>query len=227
MKKKNYNENYFEKIDTEDKAYFLGFICADGCILNNTKTYRYQLTLKIHIKDEDILKHFINCINGEMKIWKHKKGEMVEIKFSGKKIINDLFNLGVTPNKTFNLVYPKINKDIERHFLRGFFDGDGCIRVNKDKRDNSERGDLRIVSGSTNLLESLNQKFNNVFKTNINKLYGPKNKKYKFIGWSSMGDIENIYHGFYNDSNFFLQRKKDIFDKVIDIIKNKQKYRKK
>ena len=54
MKKKKYNENYFENIDTEDKAYFLGFICSDGCIENNKKTYRYQVTLKLHNKDKYI-----------------------------------------------------------------------------------------------------------------------------------------------------------------------------
>lgn len=37
MRKKVYNENYFEKIDSEDKAYFLGLIAADGCIINNEK----------------------------------------------------------------------------------------------------------------------------------------------------------------------------------------------
>ena len=42
MKKKKYNENYFETIDSEDKAYFLGFIFADGCITNDVKKYRYQ-----------------------------------------------------------------------------------------------------------------------------------------------------------------------------------------
>jgi hypothetical protein len=62
MKRKKYNENYFEKIDSEDKAYFLGLICADGCILNNKKTYRYQVALKLHIKDIEILKTFIKCI---------------------------------------------------------------------------------------------------------------------------------------------------------------------
>ncbi len=55
MRKKIYNENYFETIDSEDKAYFLGFIFADGCVTNDSKKYRYQLTLKLHSKDVGIL----------------------------------------------------------------------------------------------------------------------------------------------------------------------------
>jgi len=226
MIRKNYNENFFKIINTEDRAYFLGLIYSDGSIVNDKKIKRYQLALKLHTKDKHILNDFIKCVNGEMEIWKHKQREMVEIKLSGKKLINDLENLGLHQNKTFTLEYPNIDEKLERHFLRGYFDGDGCIRLNKDKRDGSERGDLRIVSGSINMLDSINKKMNNLFGTKLNKLYGPKNKNYKYIGWSSMDDIEKIHKGFYNDSNFYLSRKKIIFDNIIEIIKNKQKYRK-
>ena len=227
MKRKKYNENYFEKIDSEDKAYFLGLICADGCILNNKKTYRYQVALKLHIKDIEILKTFIKCIDGEMEIWKHGQRDMVELKLSGKKMVNDLSNLGITNNKTFFLKYPNILEHLERHFLRGYFDGDGCIRIKEDKRDNTFRGDFRIVGGSYEMLNKINERMNKLFGTNINKLYGPKNKSYKFIVWSGMSDIENIYNGFYYESNFFLLRKKHTFDEVNQLLKNKQKYRKK
>jgi DNA-binding transcriptional regulator WhiA len=227
MKKKIYNENYFESIDSEDKAYFLGLILADGSVTNNEEKYRYQLTLKLHNRDRDILENFIKCIDGEMDIWKNNKREMSEIFLSGKKLISDLEVLGVTPNKTFSVKYPIIDEKLEKHFLRGYFDGDGCIRVNKDKRDGTMRGDLRIVSGSVDMLNKINERMNLLFGTNINKLYGPKNKQYRFIGWAGMKDIENIYNGFYSDCNFFIQRKKIIFDSVMEIIKNKQKYRKK
>jgi hypothetical protein len=227
MKKKVYNENYFEKIDSEDKAYFLGFIFADGSIINDVNKFRYQVTLKLHIKDKHILESFIESINGEMLLWKHNQRDIVEVKFSGKKMVNDLINLGVIQNKTFTLQYPTINESLERHFLRGYFDGDGCIRISYDKRDNTKRGDLRIVSGSLDMLNKINERMNILFGVNINKLYGPKNKNFKYIGWAGMSDIEKIYHAFYDDSALFLNRKKIIFDEVIEIIKNKKKYRKK
>jgi len=227
MKKKGYNENYFEIIDTEDKAYFLGFICADGCVLNDAKTYRYQLNLKIHKKDEHILQELLKYTNGEMEIWRHEKRNMSQIAFSGKKMIEDLEIHGVIPKKTFMVEYPQIKEDLERHFLRGYFDGDGCIRINTDKRDNSKRGDLRIVGGSMGMLNKINERMNILFGTNLNKLYGPKNKDYKFIGWAGMTDIEKIYHGFYDDSSLYLTRKKTIFDEVMTEIVNKKKYRKK
>lgn len=227
MRKKTYNENYFENIDSEDKAYFLGLIAADGCIINNKKKYRYMLCLKLHKKDIHILKSFKESIGSEKKIWCSKKRDMCEVTISGKKMINDLIKLGLDSNKTFVLKYPEIEEKLEKHFLRGYVDGDGCIRINTDKRDNSKRGDLRIVSGSIDILNKINERMNVLFNTNINKLYGPKNANYKYIGWAGMTDIEKIYYGLYEGSNLFLYRKKIIFDEVMKTIKNKQKYRKK
>ena len=54
-----------------------------------------------------------------------------------------------------------------------------------------------------------------------------RKKEYKFIGWAGMSDIEKIYNGFYSETDLFLNRKKIIFDSVINEIKNKIKYRKK
>lgn len=227
MRKKKYNENYFEVIDSEDKAYFLGLIYADGCLINDTKNFRYRLVLKLHTKDKHILEELVSFIDGEMKVWNHGQRDMCEIGFSGRKIISDLESIGLMQNKTFNLKYPLMEKALERHFLRGYFDGDGCIRINSDKRDNSRRGDLRIVGGSLNFLEDMNHRMSDLFGVNLNKLYGPKDKEYKFIGWAAMKDIERIHEGFYKDTNLFLLRKKVIFDDVVKIIKNKKKYRKK
>jgi hypothetical protein len=162
-----------------------------------------------------------------MKLWFHGQREMCEVNLSGKKIINDLENKGVYPKKTFTIKYPDIDEKLERHFLRGYFDGDGCVRVNTDKRDGNKRGDLRIVGGSMDMLNKINERMNKLFNTSINKLYGPKDKDYGFIGWAGMADIEKIYNGFYNETDLFLTRKKIIFDSVINEIKNKTKYRKK
>lgn len=225
MKKYKYDEDYFNIIDTEEKSYFLGLIASDGCVINNE--VRKMLTLKLHIKDKHILESMLLSIKSEGKIWYHNQRNICEIKFSGEKIVKDLEKYHITPNKTKIITYPEIDPNFDKHFIRGYFDGDGCIRINIDKRDNSIRGDLRIVSGSISMLESINQKMNCLFNTNMNKLYGPKDKDFKYIGWAGMTDIEKIYYGMYGNSKIFLKRKKEIFDNVIELIKNKKKYRKK
>ena len=216
MIRKKFNEDYFKTIDTPDKAYFLGFIYADGCLIDNPKEYRYKLNIKIHNKDEDILKKFISLLDSEVEIWRSNHREISEIGFSSKKMINDLKKIGLHPNKTYTISYPKIDENLERHFLRGYFDGDGCIRINEDKRDNSKRGDLRIVGGSVNFINTLNERMGKLFGVNVNKLYGPKNKEYKFVGWAGMSDIEKIYNGFYSETDLFLNRKKIIWKEIIN-----------
>ena len=94
MRKKVYNENYFEKIDSEDKAYFLGLIYSDGCIVNNQDEYRYKITLKLHTKDKHILEDFIKSVRGEMSLWFHGQRDICEVSLSGKKIVKDLEEKG-------------------------------------------------------------------------------------------------------------------------------------
>jgi intein-encoded DNA endonuclease-like protein len=222
MRRKEYNQNYFENIDSEDKAYFLGFIYADGSLITDK---RNSLYIKVHTKDSHIIETFINCINGEMIPWKSKSRDIIQVSVSGKKIIDDLLKIGLHQNKTFTLKYPKIPIELERHFIRGFFDGDGCIRVKTDSRDGAKVGDMRFVCGSIDMLNTINERMNFLFGAKKNLLYG-SNKNYKYLGWGAMSDIERIYSGFYQDSNFYLKRKKETFDEVLSIIKDKIKYRK-
>jgi hypothetical protein len=112
------NENYFETIDTEDKAYFLGLIYSDGCLINNQDEYRYKITLKLHTKDKHILEDFIKSVSGEMSLWFHGQRDTCEVSLSGKKIVKDLEEKGLHPNKTFTIKYPEISEELERHFLK-------------------------------------------------------------------------------------------------------------
>lgn len=82
----DFNENYFEKIDTEDKAYFLGFIMADGCILKNRNT----LKIIIHKKDKHILEDFSKCIDFKGSIYTPlTRNHMCSISMSNIKLKND------------------------------------------------------------------------------------------------------------------------------------------
>lgn len=84
-----------------------------------------------------------------------------------------------------------------------------------------------VVGGSIEMIEKLNERMCLLFNLNKNKLFGPRNKEYKYISWSGMTDVERIYTGFYRESNFYLERKKATFDEVMNIIENKKRYRKK
>lgn len=141
MSKYIYNKDYFEIINSEDKAYWLGFLQADGCI---TRFYKgselrsMSLEVTLSEKDKEHLEKFNHCLESNVPI-KEKS-----VKLSGKqyksfrlvinctKLCYDLINLGCTPQKTYTIKFPneqQVPKKFIRDFLRGFFDGDGCISI--------------------------------------------------------------------------------------------------
>lgn len=114
------NEKYFDKIDTEEKAYILGFISADGCLTNK------GLNITINKKDIQTLNKIKSAINSNADL-KYLSNNRISLSLYSTKLINSLHKLGLTPNKTFTLTIPKINNDLLNHYLRGYFDGDGYM----------------------------------------------------------------------------------------------------
>ena len=143
MSKYTYNKDYFKVIDTEDKAYWLGFLYADGCVLenhrsSNNKLKNMVLELSLCYEDKKHLEKFIHCIDGNIPIkertvkYDGKEYKSVRVNVCCTELCRDLCNLGCTPRKTLNLKLPDydiVPMELYRHFLRGLFDGDGCISI--------------------------------------------------------------------------------------------------
>ncbi len=147
--------NYFEIIGTKEKAYWLGFLFADGWMyIRKNKPDTRQLGIEIHKKDEGIIDRFLKSLKAEG-IEKHyrKNNDMVYIKVGNKKLTKDLINHGVVPNKSKTIKFPNLNsRELELAFLLGYYDGDG-------KKDTT-----RIASGSKKFLEKIKEKFQLEFK---------------------------------------------------------------
>lgn len=117
------NESFFEIIDTEEKAYFLGFLYADGALYKDK-----SVSLDLNKKDLEILYKFKDVLNYSKPLKKYNDKAAVVI--NSHKMYNDLIKLGCTERKTFTLKYPTDNsipKELTHHFIRGVFDGDGCV----------------------------------------------------------------------------------------------------
>ena len=136
----NYNETVFDIIDTEEKAYWLGFLYADGCVTNKTKRHCVELSLKAddveHLwKFNDFL-GFNRSLN-KVKIGNAKCGSVVckrcRITVCGKHICDSLEKLGCVPQKSLILKFPDNSifkyPELIYDFIRGYIDGDGSIRV--------------------------------------------------------------------------------------------------
>ena len=137
-----FDNTIFDSIDTEEKAYWLGFIFADGTInsspLEINKKPKYTIEISLKADDFHHLKKFNTFMkykkNG-VKIQDAKCGKVIckrcRWTITDKHLWETLNNYGCTPKKSLTLKFPDENifksKDLIRHFIRGYFDGDGCF----------------------------------------------------------------------------------------------------
>lgn len=199
--------NAFDHIDTEDKAYLLGFICADGCIYKDC-----CLAIDIHKKDIkvlELLKRVLQC--KELPIRPHSQNKnIVGIYIWNKQLVASFKKLGITERKSFTISMPKnIPVDLQKHFWRGVIDGDGCIYLKeRNNKQNKPTFTVTLV-GSKQLMED----YINFLKTlNIKPLpkIEPQNKIWCVVICSknAITFCKKIYE---NNKAFCLQRKKEKF----------------
>ncbi len=208
------NHDYFESIDTEEKAYWLGFLFADGCI-RKTKSGS-QLVLKLSVKDEEHLKLFKGNINSEHKIDYYlsktvsKKGtpstsDNCVIRINSNKLIEDLINQGCTPRKTFTINKPTIDEKFYKDFIRGYYDGDGNFFYS----EKTKMSVVTIVCASEKFREFLIEEISKI--PNIGKIHEDK-EKYNIKIVNIVGIISFLDY-VYKESNIHLERKKEYYEK--------------
>ena len=185
--KEPFKENFFENIDSEEKAYFLGFLMADGNVYVR-KQSQPCIRLEISVKD---------CCS---------------LKVHSCKMFNDLGKLGVIPNKTKHEIIPNINQDMMRHFIRGFFDGDGwCTNTTSHGKRKGSRKCIGFVS-NYEFLDNLNIILNSEIGTRINKVV--ERIGCSMLLYSSKKDVESLREYMYNDATIYLKRKYDSCYKI-------------
>ena len=198
------NENYFEKIDSSDKAYFLGFMLTDGNISLNENTIRLSLSSK----DEEILNIFKEKTGNENKICIREDEKHSERTFQlrSKKWKDDLAKYGVVPQKTSISEMPVLSTDMMPHLIRGMIDGDGWISFNSHQIGFC--GNEKTVNQLKDyLVKTLNVYDVKVIHTSENLWQ---------ITWASQKDIEKIGNYIYqNKDNCFLSRKYNNFLQII------------
>lgn len=211
------DEHFFDIIDTEEKAYFLGILYADGTNSIN----RGEVSLRLQENDVEILKTLNNLIQPSkpvgyipQKTKKHKNCRRLTI--NSKKISNKLNEFGMTPNKTFKLTYPTwLDDDLYRHFIRGYFDGDGCVTFNKINQQlciSFTGTDNMMLSIQKILMKSL--KFS---KTKLSNRFPERNNNTRSLLYFGNGNSRKFYEYLYGDSKIYMVRKKNKFEKHLKL----------
>lgn len=206
------NENYFEKIDTEQKAYWLGFLIADG--------YNSGKFIRVDIQDEGHLEKFRNeiYINNDMPVRKKKNiinnKDIFYLTIQDPKILNDVEKLGVVNKKSMITKYPDIGSEYDKYFIRGIFDGDGCLTYSMD--GNYRRYTFSIV-GSYYLMKSLQSI---ISENNVNVRFRKMKTIYE-IYIRGNRQIIKVLDWLYEETNIHLNRKYEKYKEMLNYYKNK------
>lgn len=210
MSKLKLDIDFFKEIDTPQKAYWLGFIAADGSINKSNG----KLTLISH--DEEVITKFKKHINSEHIISHkfvhdkrtNKNYERYTIQITNALFVNNLIKQGITNQKTDYFLFPKIKEKYYGYFIAGLFDGDGSIRLLKNKTIS-----INLISTKETLdfiLDFLYKNFN-VKKPPLYKVTKNKQNVYKFFLYKNAIIFLDFIYGDKNLSDMFLQRKYKIY----------------
>ena len=205
------NDEYFDNIDTQNKAYFLGFLFADG----NNCMQKTTISLSLQEKDRDILEKLIidagsnkplRFISSERK---RNNGEWYNYKdkyaltVCNKHLCERLSELGCVPNKSLVLKFPDyLSDEMLPHFIRGYFDGDGCIVDAKSGNHN-----INLTSTKDFCISVQNIVFNLFCMKSY--IYPASNKNGITYVWTlrKKHDVKTFLDWIYKDAELYLERK--------------------
>lgn len=203
------NQDYFKIIDTEEKAYWLGFIYADGNVYLNEKDRRSVFNFNLKGSDEYMIEKLKKCISytGPIFTKKYKNPKYNSAKginVGNKELCINLINLGCVPRKSCIIKFPtykQVPQNLYHHFLRGYFDGDGSVGIYSTNKSVS-------IASSHEFIKSWNDFFFILFGK---QGYIYNRGKFSTIRYSSKNLFLKFRNFFYQDATIFLERKHKIF----------------
>ena len=216
------NENYFDNIDNEHKAYYIGLMIADGNVFQPKEGGR-QMSTSITLQncDKFILEEFKKDLHLNHNINSDARG-CSYIAVRSNKIGEGISKYGIVPKKTLKSFLPtNIDDKFMKDVVRGIFDGDGSILVKTRKIRNRF---IHIVSfcGTHRLMSELSDYLYN--KLNFQKhpnVYDYSDRNLSEIKIANQHDFEIFMTWIYNDSTIYLKRKYDKYLLYLQIKKER------
>lgn len=196
------DENFFETIDSEEKAYWVGFLMADGAIGEGRR-----ILLRLSNKDFYHIQRFQKSLRSNYPYYHDTKTNVSGCTIQSKKMCRDLAKYGVVENKTFKTLFPttkgQSNNDLIRHFIRGYFDGDGSISVGENKKGHTFAN--LSICGYEPFLLKMQDFFIDELGLGRTKLI--KEKAIHSLRYGGRRQVEKIMDWMYKDATIYLDRK--------------------
>ena len=208
------DESAFSGELDEEKSYWLGFLIADGCLKEYTKTDK-RVIIKLQKKDYKHLSKFYKFVKSNKKVYFDSGSTCCTASISSCIMFDDIVSYGITPNKTYTTKVPKkiIGSKYEKDFWRGVIDGDGSVWEGKSSPGISLVGTKEICDGFLNFINREG------FRTSMRTKKRKNDKSYNMT--FSSRDTVNLLEILYKNSTIYLDRKFKRANSLIEKYKNK------
>lgn len=196
------HEDFFDTIDAEEKAYVIGFLMADGYVIEQKRGRTNTWGITLQTQDKYMLEKFRDLVGCDNELG-HSRNEYVFIAAS-QHMVDALSKYNIIPRKckVVSFPYNTIPKCFYRHVVRGIFDGDGCIC-----------GRSCSFTGNETLVSQIQMLIHQDIDINLTKVHETKPGVWRFA-FSSKKDIAAFYHYLYDDATIYLTRKRDRFEEL-------------
>ena len=209
-------DTFFDNIDCEIKAYLLGYFIADGNMQLEAKkrngviySYSYRFAVLNSIDDFEVSNWFKEFITPNKPIKRQNNQQGVKFRkpqnlvtWRSKHMFETLQSYGITPRKTyrpeFKLPENLIKDELFPHFIRGLFDGDGCVwngkrKIMKVKDSSNSSGFRERIVHNVKFTYTGNYEFVNALQDHLVKYLGFKKTKLNFSKAKNTKHIFNDY----------------------------------
>lgn len=197
-----------ETVTNELEAYLLGFFYADGCVSNNI------FSVALSERDVDFLQWILDVLNSELNsnytLKYNKNTASYRFQICNRHFVNNIMNLGVVPNKTYensDFIFQNVPDVLKRHFIRGYFDGDGCVLFAASSN--------KWVGNIVSLNEMLIRSIHGYCVQYIGCGTVRRDRTYFRFCLSGNGAMLRFGDMIYRDAQYFLNRKKEKFDNIM------------
>ena len=208
----NMKEHFFQEINEEAKAYFLGLLISDGNVFKDNTGRQASISITLDLKDEYMLEKFKEVLQANTSVGHDSRG-CGQIAVRSNIMAEDLAKYGVIPRKSYNTYLPLLSKEMMPHLIRGIFDGDGSIMAKPNPSNDGHNRFLHSISfcGTHQLMEDISNYIleNLGIKTAV---YDYKDRNLSELKIQNINNIAKFGYWIYRNSTIFLNRKKDIFN---------------
>jgi hypothetical protein len=204
-----HNSTFFDTIDTEEKAYWLGFFYADGLLDKNGSV----LKLELSAKDASHLQRFASIFQREIQVYERspdkRNGKVyatARCAIACAYLWNALKEKGIKQGNTLSedlSIFAQIPKEFLHHFVRGFFDGDGT--VHRTKKGGLQFGFVGSFSFMAHLREVI------VLAVGLSAPKLDESRRLAILHWNGNGVSNRFKNWLYCDATIWLERKRNVF----------------